>query len=346
MSIAQHHAEWLSLSDVSGPFLSMQVLEAIFPQGIDDIAPHLRKRLRLAHTEWVDGRRDLALHQAWIHYVLREALGFNDRDILNDLPRVAVPEHHDTLSATFAIRSPEERGGHLRLLVSVLEPADDPSRPLVTAPWKAPPVDRMLLLLRGLQTQGGTVRLGLVTNGDSWVLVSVAPNETATLVRWSSEIWFDEPLTLRTFYTFLGARRFFGVPDDETLEALLTRSAKDSHEVTDRLGAQVRRATEVLVQTIDRLDRDSRGKLLDGISPRVLYDAAVTVMMRLVFLLAAEERKQILDGNSVYDQYYAVSTLHDQLQAAAQLRPLAGRPFERWILDRRSRWPREAVVRA
>jgi len=39
--------------------------------------------------------------------------------------------------------------------------------------------------------------------------------------------------------------------------------------------------------------------------------------MRLVFLFAAEERKLLLLGAPLYDDNYAVSTLHDQLQATA-----------------------------
>lgn len=35
MSIARHHAEWLSLVPVSGPFLSLPVLMDAFPQGLD-----------------------------------------------------------------------------------------------------------------------------------------------------------------------------------------------------------------------------------------------------------------------------------------------------------------------
>ena len=35
MSIAKHHAEWLSLIEVSGPFLSLPVLVQRFPQGMD-----------------------------------------------------------------------------------------------------------------------------------------------------------------------------------------------------------------------------------------------------------------------------------------------------------------------
>ena len=39
-SIARHHAEWLSLVEVSGPFLSMPVPLRVFPQGLD---PHGRQ---------------------------------------------------------------------------------------------------------------------------------------------------------------------------------------------------------------------------------------------------------------------------------------------------------------
>ena len=39
MSIARHHNEWLSLLDVSGPFLSMPVLLRAFPNGLNPHEP-------------------------------------------------------------------------------------------------------------------------------------------------------------------------------------------------------------------------------------------------------------------------------------------------------------------
>ncbi len=36
MSIARHHNEWLSLLEVSGPFLSLPVLMRVFPQGLEE----------------------------------------------------------------------------------------------------------------------------------------------------------------------------------------------------------------------------------------------------------------------------------------------------------------------
>ncbi len=49
MSIARHHAEWLKLVDVSGPFLSLPVLMKRLPQGLDAHDPDLSRTLKLGH---------------------------------------------------------------------------------------------------------------------------------------------------------------------------------------------------------------------------------------------------------------------------------------------------------
>ncbi len=57
--------------------------------------------------------------------------------------------------------------------------------------------------------------------------------------------------------------------------------------------------------------------MLAGVSETDLYEAALTVMMRLVFLFSAEERGLLLLGDPIYDEHYAVSTLVAKLQEAA-----------------------------
>ena len=142
------------------------------------------------------------------------------------------------------------------------------------------------------------VRLGLVTNGEHWMLVNAPKGETTGYASWYATLWLEEPITLRAFRTLLGADRFFGVPDDETLEALLDQSAADQQEVTDQLGYQVRKAVEVLIQALDRADQDHGRKLLAEVHETVLYESALTVMMRLVFLFCAEERELLLLGDA------------------------------------------------
>jgi hypothetical protein len=113
-------------------------------------------------------------------------------------------------------------------------------------------------------------------------------------------------------------RRFFGVTNEETIEALFEKSKNAQHEVTDQLGYQVRKAVEVLVQKLDRIDQDRNRTLLQNISDRELYEAALFVMMRLVFLFSAEEKGLIPHPESqLYENYYAVSTLREKLREEA-----------------------------
>ena len=70
----------------------------------------------------------------------------------------------------------------------------------------------------------------------------------------------------------------FGVPVDQTIEALLTQSAQDQQEVTNQLGWQVRKAVEVLVQSFDKLDQDSNRLLLAGVDEKQLYEAKMRVL--------------------------------------------------------------------
>ena len=153
--------------------------------------------------------------------------------------------------------------------------------------------------------------------------------------RGTRTLWLEEPITLRAFRSLLSASRFFNVPDDQTLEALLTKSASNQQEVTDQLGYQVRRAVEVLIHSLDRADQDFGRELLAGVREEVLYESALTVMMRLVFLFCAEERELIPSKPfPVYEQNYSVSTI------SKQLRELADQHGEELLERRYDAWPR------
>ena len=82
MSIARHHAEWLSLLDISGPFLSLKVLTSALPQGLDAPDADVARELRLAYEEWLDStlgnRSDPAIHRTWVEWVLRRVLDMPD----------------------------------------------------------------------------------------------------------------------------------------------------------------------------------------------------------------------------------------------------------------------------
>jgi hypothetical protein len=319
--IARKHAEWLSLIDISGPFLSMPILLESFPQGLEQSnnESEIRRRVAQAYEEWADNqegnRPDPAIHLQWLRFLLEEVLEMRRDVILEgqqlpaDLSHL-VKEHGETLRPHLAIRASHERKP--RLLVQLYDHKQDLEKALRDGSWKASPATRMMELLRNTG-----VRLGLVSNGRQAMLVDAPPNETTGFYTWDAALWSEEPLTLLAFRNLLGMRRFFGVPEEETIEELLTRSAQKQQEVTEQLGDQVRRAVETLVQMLDRLDKERQRTLLQGIDERQLYEAALTVMMRLVFLFSAEERGMLLLGDDLYNDNYAVSTMHKQLREQA-----------------------------
>jgi hypothetical protein len=335
MSTARHHAEWLSLVEVSGPFLSLPVLLQVFPNGLEAHEPEQMRLLRLAHEEWEDNQKSLqpetAIHRAWVEFVFQETLGLPGEVLLSGqaIPtglQVTIAEHQETLRPDWVVVNPRDaaEAGKPRLLVQVVSAGQDLEKGLKGSRWAASPATRMMELLHACN-----VRLGLLTNGEHWMLVNAPKGETTGYISWYATLWQEEPITLRAFRSLLGVDRFFRVDEPQTLEVMLAQSINSQQEVTDQLGYQVRKAVDVLVQSIDRIDQDRNRTLLQGISETRLYEAALTVMMRLVFLFSAEERKLIPPHeNELYNTHYAVSTLRSRLREQAD-------QFGEEVLERR-----------
>lgn len=318
MSRASEPVAWLSHVDVSGPFLVSAVLEQAFPQGLEKIETPRRQRLRAAYDEWQDAVDEVdpqlaELHDAWVRMVLEDCLEYDNESIS---PKAELAgsivyrplEHETEYLPDFAVRVGD---GSPRLLISVYPPGTNLENPLPQETWLASPSERMVLLCRSSQC-----RIGLVTNGEQWMLVNAPVGETSGYASWYARFWWQEPVTLKAFQSLIGVRRCFG-PEEDTLPRLLERSLEFQEEVTNTLGEQVRRAVEVLIQALGRADQDRNGELLKDIAPSELYEAGLTVMMRLVFLLSAEERGLLLLGDPIYDQHYAISTLRAKLREDA-----------------------------
>lgn len=325
MTEFSQHGEWLSLIDVSGPFLAEPVLKQAFPQGLEKTAPLTRKNVRQAYDEWreahdTEDAQSAEIHDAWIDLVLKKVLELdedNEGDVLkpeSELPEsltVLFPEHDVTLRPDFAVVD-EEKDDQPLMFITVHAPDMELSGPVKGDKWAASPEERMVELCRARD-----VRLGLVTNGERWMFVDAPVGGVTSFASWYARLWTQEPITLQAFINLLGIRRFF-VDDSERLPALLDQSLKLQDEVTDALGEQVRRAVEILVQALDRADLDRNRELLSGVQPPQLYEAALTVLMRIVFLLSAEERGLLLLDDERYQEHYAVSTLRMQLRAESE----------------------------
>ncbi|WP_378056546.1 Eco57I restriction-modification methylase domain-containing protein [Actinophytocola glycyrrhizae] len=179
-----------------------------------------------------------------------------------------------------------------------------------------------------------------MTDGRFWLLVHAVRNGPTSVARFDADLWQEEPILLRAFATLLGQTRVLPAPKHtdgsptESLAALFARTADAQAVITSTLGGQVRQAVELFVSEVARLDRESGGTLLDGVSERDLYRGALTTLMRLVFLLYAEQKKLLPINDPTYADGYAVTTLYQQLSEARD------RHGEE-VGDRRSAaWPR------
>lgn len=331
-SVSHSHVDWLRLVEVSGPFLSLTVLGESFPQGMErpDDDGEVAEEIRLALDAWEDGSADPAVHRALVRFVLERVLGYTDDLLHDDAGTIArwtadLREHQVALQPDVVIAGGTERPA---LLLAVAPAAAPLERPFRDGALTTSYAERMRLLLRA-----AGVRSGLLTNGERWMLVHVPPEGTATFATWDAILFGEERGTLRAFRSLLGARRVVGESVKDSLDGLLARSADDEREVTDALGDQARRAVEMIVAAYDAADRDTHGALLAGVEPPTLYEAAVGVVMRLIFLFTAEAQ-DLLPGDGAWLDSYAVSPMRAQLLEAR------GRDTDDVLARRFDAWPR------
>ncbi|MGY4924904.1 Eco57I restriction-modification methylase domain-containing protein [Streptomyces sp. 900105755] len=332
----RQHQEWLDLTEVSGPFLTMPVLLRAWPQ-LDALEKDERARLRARHADWQTDTT--AGRDEWVAYILSRLLGWNDALTLRvgesehhglDRLTLRVAEHNTEVRPDFALVDPgtdlatepstEAAAKRVRLLGMTVPAGTAPTaRAGGGGDWAAAPADRLARLLRH-----HGVPLGLVTDGRWWCLVWAPLGGVTTTAVFDAIGWNEaaERNVVRAFVSLLRRRRFFEYDEPETLVGLLKESLAAGEDVTEALGVQVRQAVELLVDAIGRADvrameDGAPGLHASGVSAGEVYRAAVAVMMRIVFLLFAEERGLLPADNEVYARSYSARFLRDELKARA-----------------------------
>ncbi|MCP3013131.1 hypothetical protein NGM33_07275 [Nocardiopsis dassonvillei] len=330
-AVRQQHLDWLGLVEVSGPFLTLPVLREVWSAGLDSLEPEQMRELRRTSALWRDetgpGSRDPeAGRDAWVRYVLGELLDWRETLRTDGLEPLAmeVAEHDTAVAPSFVLTSPdaepegEVKADGVRLLGLTLPVGQSPVQRVRGESWSATPADRLAQLCRH-----HGVELGLATDGRWWVLVWAPRGGVTTTALFDASLWTDaaERDVLRAFYSLLNRRRFFTVPDEQQLVPLLNRSMGSQEDVTEALGVQVRQAVELLVAAIGRADtraRERGERDLSAVSAHDVYRGAVSVMMRTVFLLFAEERGLLPSDNDLYAGSYSAGGLYEELEALAR----------------------------
>ena len=124
-------------------------------------------------------------------------------------------------------------------------------------------------------------------------------------------------------HMLLSAERLFSLPEPQRLPAILAESRKYQNTVSTQLAEQVLAALYELLRGLQAADDQRHGALLREVlaaNPNQVYAGLLTVLMRLVFILYAEDRG-LLPSDPVYTNYYAVTGLFERLRADAGRHP-------------------------
>ncbi|HEV8363091.1 MAG TPA: DNA methyltransferase [Gemmatimonadaceae bacterium] len=229
---------------------------------------------------------------------------------------VAVPDYdHDLLSPTYAVPQPDATGAWVLLIRAEAQGTDldKPSKDEDDRRWNASPQARFERLLRA-----NDVPIGVLTNRTHVRLV-YAPHleSTGHLTFKIADLCTvaGRPL-VSALLMLLGARRLFSGPTEHRLPAILRQSRRYQNEVSTELAEQVLAALNALLRGFRAANDVTGGALLADVlreKPDDVYGGLLATLMRLVFVLYAEDR-DLLPADDVYQKHYSVTTLFEQLR--------------------------------
>jgi hypothetical protein len=236
---------------------------------------------------------------------------------------VPLLDYGETLRPDFAVHElePKEGAPAWQLLVRVLEPGEDLDSVIREGgQLEASAHGRMERLLR----QTG-VPAGLIFNGRALRLISAPRGESSGWIDFGVADMVQtsgRPIST-ALRLLLGQPRLLSLPRAQRLAALLEDSRKFQNEVSERLAQQVLHALYELLRGFQAAHDASKGELLRqplAEHPDDVYRALLTVILRLVFLLYAEER-DMLPEDETFLRYYSLAGLYERLREDAALFP-------------------------
>ena len=317
------HQEWLGLVQPVGLVVAPVVLTrlGLFPESGPRALADGQRRLLDLLEELEDPDGDIVSAVGHFETLASELLSWDPGDLITyerfSTPiEVALAEYGELLRPSHGLPAPGQ-DGKMQALVQELPTGTGFDEPLKGAGWEATPQQRFERLLKesehpiGLLFNGVALRLVYAPRGESSGHITFPLEPMATVA--------GRPL-LGALQLLLGVDRLFSGSSDQRLPVLLAASRKEQNEVSTRLAEQVLEALWELLLGFDqaeRIARDAGRTVLGNLpaeQPDHIYGGLITVLLRLVFLLYAED-EDLMPPDSLYGQHYSVSALADRLRS-------------------------------
>jgi hypothetical protein len=281
-----------------------------------------------------------ALTDPWAFF--EQVLGWEARHVagapggpaIPDELLVALPEHGTTLRPTWAVSELGDGDRRWQLLVRIEAPGVDPDARNALDGWEATPHQRFERLLRDTGVFAGLLiserderKDGEIRYYPEFRLIYAPRGETS-----GHQSFPIRPMAMVAGRPMLGGLkllldrfRLFSDADDRRLPALLKHSRDAQAQVSTALAEQVLGALHELLRGLDSAEPALVRELAES-RPDHLYEGLLTVLMRLVFVLYAEDR-DLLPSRSdarareIYETSYSVRGLYAKLTEDATLNP-------------------------
>lgn len=309
----EDHQKWLGYLQPEGLVVSPQVLvdSQVF---INRNSAPLQQRFR----EHLDPRGHIAdllmLLTGFFEWPADLLLGSALGGPVPEELKIHLKEYSEFLEPTYALR---ERRGGIILLVKLAE-GDIDARD--QSDWGVTHSQRFERLLRDSQ-----VPIGLLVNRDSLRLIYAPRGENSGSLTFQTQAMLEiagRPI-VAALDELLRAARLYSVPTEARLPALLSKSREYQARVSEQLAQQVLEALFELVRGFQSADEKTKGSLLEPVlekNPNRVYEGLLNVLMRLVFILFAEDRG-LLPTSALYAQNYSVHGLFNRLREDNQTYP-------------------------
>ena len=245
----------------------------------------------------------------------REWVGAAD---LGDSYHIALKESPEVLSPSAALRWPRskelsESEPAYQLLIKYYDGDLDAAYETAANTWSTSATRRLERLLR----ETG-IPIGLLVSRTQLRLVSapVGENPGSLTFRFADMVSTMGRPILGAFDLLLNAEMLFLGEESHQLPALLRHSRDMQANVSIALARQVLDGLYDLVRGTQAADARTGGKLLQHLlatNPNRIYEGQLTVLMRLVFLLFAEDRG-LMPNSALYNGHYSLHSLYERLR--------------------------------
>ena len=229
---------------------------------------------------------------------------------------IALTDYSEILAPTYIVPDPDS--DKPQILVQIISSGTDldvvaPELTKSSSGWHASPQAKFERLLRETQ-----IPIGLLCNGGLLRLVYAPRGESSGHLTFPVQAMCEVSgrLILGAMEMLLSAFRVFSATTGRRLQNLLEDSRKYQVEVSTTLANQVLDALWELLRGFQMADAAVDGKLLSEIAATNLqhiYGGLITTLMRLVFLLYAED-EGLMPPDDIYQRNYSVSGLYERLR--------------------------------